>query len=411
MNKLNLVKINKKNLLPSYILLMINILFSFLIRDLYKDNTYKFTILWLVFLSAIFISNIIFQKIVEGNHIILLIASMLLTIGMPMIYRINRELAFRQILWYIIALITFFSVIVIFKKYFITSKLIYLYIGVIYFMFIITFAFGSRIKGSINWIKLNNISFQPSEVIKVLFILFIASYYTYKNKTLKKPYFLFLVYSVIGLFFLQKDLGSALLLYLVFMSLYYFNESNKLNILYNILGAIIVGIISIVKFNHVKIRMISWINPWEHIDGAGYQITQSLFAISEGGFLGVGLGNGHPKYIPEVQTDFIFSAIIEEMGVLMGISIILLYILIIYGGVKISLNQRNHFMKQVGLGITMMIGFQSFLIIGGSIKLIPLTGITLPFISYGGSSIVMSFVALGLLQVASQDIEEESYNG
>nr|WP_252187497.1 FtsW/RodA/SpoVE family cell cycle protein [Anaeromonas gelatinilytica] len=408
---MNLVKINKKNLLPSYILLMINILFSFLIRDLYKDNTYKFTILWLVFLSAIFISNIIFQKIVEGNHIILLIASMLLTIGMPMIYRINRELAFRQILWYIIALITFFSVIVIFKKYFITSKLIYLYIGVIYFMFIITFAFGSRIKGSINWIKLNNISFQPSEVIKVLFILFIASYYTYKNKTLKKPYFLFLVYSVIGLFFLQKDLGSALLLYLVFMSLYYFNESNKLNILYNILGAIIVGIISIVKFNHVKIRMISWINPWEHIDGAGYQITQSLFAISEGGFLGVGLGNGHPKYIPEVQTDFIFSAIIEEMGVLMGISIILLYILIIYGGVKISLNQRNHFMKQVGLGITMMIGFQSFLIIGGSIKLIPLTGITLPFISYGGSSIVMSFVALGLLQVASQDIEEESYNG
>lgn len=411
MNKLDLIKISKKSLLPSYILIISNVLYFFLIRNLHEGNTYKFTILWMVFSFFILVSNVAFQKIIKGNNIILSIVSMLLIIGIPMIYRINRGLAVRQILWYMIGLITFFLVIIIFKKYFITSKLMYIYLGTIYFMFIITFIFGTRIKGSINWIKLNNISFQPSEIIKIVFILFIASYYTYKDKKMKKYIFLFSIYSIIGLFFLQKDLGSALLLYLIFMSLYYLNESNKLHILANLLGAIVVGVTSIIAFDHVKVRMISWINPWEYIDGAGYQITQSLFAISEGGFLGVGLGNGHPKYIPEVQTDFIFSAIIEEMGILMGIGIVLLYILIVYMGIKITLNQRNNFLKQVALGITMMIGFQAFLIIGGSIKLIPLTGITLPFISYGGSSMVMSFVAIGLLQLASQDIEGELNNG
>ncbi|MBS4537703.1 FtsW/RodA/SpoVE family cell cycle protein [Clostridium sp. D2Q-11] len=335
---------------------------------------------------------------------------MLLTIGLPMIYRIDKELAFRQTLWYIFGLIVFFIVIFVFKKYFITNRYTYLYMGVIYIMFIMTFIFGSRIKGSINWIKFNGISFQPSEVIKILFILFIASYFTNRDKKLKKSYFLFIVYSIIGLFFFQKDLGSALLLYLVFMSIYYLNEENKFALLMNLFGAIIVGINSIIIFDHVKVRMISWINPWKYIDGAGYQITQSLFAISEGGYLGVGLGKGHPKYIPEVQTDFIFSAIIEEMGILMGIAIVLLYILFIYKGIKITLNQKNNFIRQVALGITMMTGFQAFIIIGGSIKLIPLTGITLPFVSYGGSSIVMSFVSIGLLQVASQELEGEFHS-
>lgn len=393
-----------------YILLISNIFYFILIRNLVVDSTYDSKGIWIAFGVLIFLSNMINYKIFTGDNNILLIVSMLLTIGMPMIYRINNYLAYRQILWYIIGLIIFFSVVVIFKRFFITSKFLYLYLGIIYFMFVITFLFGSRIKGSINWIKLNGISFQPSEIIKVLFILFIASYYNYSNRKMKKSFFLFFVYSIIGLFFLQKDLGSALLLYLVFMSLYYLNESNKKLIFFNLFGAIIIGINSIIVFDHVKVRMISWANPWDHINGAGYQITQSLFAIAEGGFLGVGLGNGQPKYIPEVQTDFIFSAIIEEMGILMGIAIVLIYILFIYSGIKITLNQKNNFMKQVALGITMMIGFQAFLIIGGSIKLIPLTGITLPFISYGGSSLVMSFVAIGLLQVASQEIEGDILN-
>lgn len=161
----------------------------------------------------------------------------------------------------------------------------------------------------------------------------------------------------------------------------------------------------------MKIRVITWLNPWGYIDGKGYQITQSLFAISEGGFFGTGLGLGHPYFIPHADTDFIFSAICEEMGLFTGIGIIMLFLILVYRGFKIALRQGNKFYRILALGISVLFGIQSFVILGGVLKVIPLTGITLPFISYGGSSILSSFIALGILQVASEDLglEDENY--
>ena len=139
----------------------------------------------------------------------------------------------------------------------------------------------------------------------------------------------------------------------------------------------------------------------------GYQITQSLFAISEGGFFGKGLGLGYPHFIPLAYNDFIFSAIVEEMGIFTGIGIIMLFLILFYRGFKIGMNQENKFYRILALGISVLFCIQAFIIIGGVIKLIPLTGITLPFVSYGGSSLITSFIALGILQVASEDLESK----
>lgn len=399
-----------KNLISRYLLLLSNLLSYFLLLNIEYINKIKLTLLWILFSFLIFLSNYILSRVSKGDNYIFLIISMLINIGITMVYRINPYQGFKQIMWYILGLMIFFIVYFIFKRYLLWNKLIYLYLSLIYIMFISTLIFGSRIKGALNWIKINGIGFQPSEVVKVLLILFMASFYTTKSK-INRLIFVLTVYSFIGFLFLQKDLGSALLLYLVFMTIFYVNERNKKYILYNVFIAMFLGVVSIFSFSHVKIRMISWLNPWGYIDSSGYQITQSLFAIAEGGFLGHGLGEGNPKYIPEVQTDFIFSAIIEELGILIGVSIILLVLLFIYRGIKVTLWQKNKFLRLLALGITSMIGFQSFIIIGGVIKLIPLTGITLPFVSYGGSSLVMSFVSIALLQVASEDIEGDIKDG
>jgi cell division protein FtsW (lipid II flippase) len=165
--------------------------------------------------------------------------------------------------------------------------------------------------------------------------------------------------------------------------------------------------------NHVKVRVDAWLNPWADIADKGYQITQSLFAIGSGGFFGTGLGLGRPDFIPEVNTDFIFSAICEEMGILGGVSVVLLYFILTYRGFKIALFTTEYFAKVLALGLTLIFGFQTFIIIGGVIKLIPLTGITLPFISYGGSSLSINFIALGILQAISSGHpeEKEAYDG
>ena len=202
-----------------------------------------------------------------------------------------------------------------------------------------------------------------------------------------------------------------MLFYLIFFVIQYVYEKNRKLIYYNVLLAVVGAFLSYYLFAHVRVRVETWIDPWKYVDNKGYQITQSLFAIASGGFFGTGVGLGHPDFIPEVHTDFIFSAICEEMGLLTGIAIIMLFLVLVYRGFKIGFNQQNKFFRIVAFGISAMFGFQAFIIFGGVTKLIPLTGITLPFISYGGSSMISSFIALGILQVASEDIEEGEING
>jgi cell division protein FtsW (lipid II flippase) len=228
-----------------------------------------------------------------------------------------------------------------------------------------------------------------------------------KNELKNKVLLMLTVYSYIGFLIIQKEWGTSLLLFLIFfMILYAFYDDLKL-LLLNVSVAALGAFGGYLFVYHIKIRVSMWLNPWADASGKGYQITQSLFAIGEGGFFGRGIGMGKPNLIPEVKNDFIFSAICEEMGIFGGVAIILLYFILAYRGFKISLYIKDTFKKLVALGITLMFGFQTFIIIGGVIKLIPLTGITLPFISYGGSSLTTSFIALGILQALSK----ESFSG
>ena len=212
---------------------------------------------------------------------------------------------------------------------------------------------------------------------------------------------------IVGSMVYQKDLGGALIFFVVYFIVLYCATGRIFWILSGgvlLLGA---GAASFKLFYHVKVRIQTWINPWKDPSGGGYQVLQSLFAIASWGFLGSGLGRGMPGKIPVVERDFIFSAICEEFGAFFGICIIVLFATLFIMGIRIALKGDKHFNILLALGFTVLIGFQFFLIVGGVIKLIPLTGVTMPFISYGGTSVIVSLVIVGILQWVNGSAEKE----
>ncbi len=362
----------------------------------------------------IYISNYILNRLSHGDNYIFLIVTMLLSIGVIMIYRIDPLLGLKQLVWISIGIAIFFLSYLIIKLIKIWDRMFYLYMLAAYGAFILTFVLGTRIFGALNWIQIGSITVQPSEIIKLLIIFFLAAYYSNQDKFKKikysSYYLMGIMYSFILLSFLQRDLGTALVFYLVFLVLQFIYEENRKLIFFNIGLFAVSGSLGYMIFDHVRIRFQSWLNPWELIERQGYQITQSLFAIAEGGFFGTGLGLGNPEFIPVVYTDFIFSAICEEMGIFTGIAIIILFMILVYRGFKIGMGQKNRFYRILALGISSLFGIQTFIILGGVLKMIPLTGITLPFVSYGGSSMISSFIALGILQACSEEIHVKDDN-
>jgi len=394
-----------RNLLVLFELMAIALLF---IYD--RENLDKFTIIsGISLILLIYVSNFLLPKISTGDNYIFLITTMLLSIGVIMIYRINPALGIKQVIWIGIGILLFFITYFIVKNINEWRNWTNLYFGLSIVLFVATLLFGTTKKGSTNWLEIGRFSFQPTEIIKLLLIFLIASYYVnydeYKEKKFGPYYLTGAVYLFIGFLFLQKDLGTVLIFYSIFIALQFIYEENRKLILYNVLLFVVAGVAGFFLFDHVRIRFQIWLNPWEYIDNKGYQITQSLFAIATGGFFGTGIGLGHPDFIPEVYTDFIFSAICEEMGIFAGIGVIMLFLILVYRGFKIAISQRDKFFRIVALGISILFGIQSFIIFGGVLKLIPLTGITIPFVSYGGSSMLSSFIALGILQVASEELD------
>lgn len=350
-----------------------------------------------------------------GDEYLFLIVAMLASMGVVMVYRLEQGLGFKQIIWFAGGAVLFFISYFLFLKIKSWDRLMFYYIGAAFMLFILTLTFGENIKGSTNWIVIGGYNFQPSELTKIIYIFTLASFYRKTDQfifgnirlqlpenNLKRRIILsFITYSFIGFLILQRDWGSALLFFMIHFAIIYIFEKSFVFLLLNALSAAIGGVGGFLFLYHIRVRFDTWINPWSDIAGKGYQITQSLFAIATGGFFGTGIGMGRPDLIPEVNTDFIFSAICEEMGIFGGVAVILLYFILAYRGFKIALGAEDMFMKVVALGITSLFGFQTFIIIGGVIKLVPLTGITLPFISYGGSSLTASFIALGILQAIS----------
>lgn len=395
----------KRCIFKQYVILILFHITAFLILS-YNTETSSFEpkALLVCFLGIILftISHIVLRLTYPAsNRLIWNSIFFVCDIGLVMLQRLNPELAQKQLLW------LFSGFLIVFLMPFVLdfikdlSKLKYLYLGLSFLMLLSTFFFGNVEGGAKNWLTIRSlaITFQPSEPIKLLFILYIVAELAKPKLEMKNIIISTAISGAVILFLVfQKDLGSALIFFVTYMVVIYISTSSNLILFSGIILALVCSIIAYKLFGHIQTRVASWLNPWADIEHGGYQITQSLFAISTYGFWGSGLTKGMPSSIPVVERDFIFSAICEEFGVLFVICLILLFLTIFYSCIKTALESRNRYMSVLVSALTCLMCFQTFLIIGGVIKLIPMTGVTLPFISYGGTSIIICFIAIGIIQ-------------
>lgn len=353
-----------------------------------------------------------------ADPLLLPLAVLLASIGLTLIIRLRPELFISQVVWLTIGLVAFILTALFFRQAESIAKYKYLcgITGVA--LLIITILFGVDIGGNKNWIILGPVRFQPSEFAKLLIITFLAAYLSERRQlltfatkhygpfTLPHPRFIAPLLALWGLtmamLIVQRDLGSALLYFGTTITMVYM-ASGMLNYVVLALGLFGAGsTVCYLLFPHVQTRIDIWLNPWADPTGKAYQIVQSLFALGSGGILGSGLTFGYPTMIPEVHTDFIFAAIGEELGLMGTSSVILAYILVVYRAFRAALISQTPFTMLLAAGLGVLTALQVFIIIGGVTKFLPLTGITLPLISYGGSSMVSSFILLGMLFAVSE---------
>lgn len=322
----------------------------------------------------------------------------LLTVGFVMLSRLSFDKAERQFIIVVIAFLVSLIVPVLMETFLWIQKLGYLY-GLLGLVFLsLVFVIGTEKYGSVNWISVGSFALQPSEFVKILFVFFMASMMA-KAKTFKEiAITTALAAAHVLILVLEKDLGAALLYFVIYIVVTYVATGRMIYFAGGLLAGGVAGTAAYFLFAHVRNRVFAWQNPWQIIENAGYQITQSLFAIGTGGWIGSGLTEGRPLDIPVVESDFIFSAIAEELGLMFAILLIIVCLFVFIVFLNIAMAAREPFYKLVGIGLGICYIFQIFLNVGGVTKFIPSTGVTLPFISYGGSSIVSSFLIMGVMQ-------------
>lgn len=288
-------------------------------------------------------------------------------------------------------------------------KWVYCIAGVVLLVMVLVLAGVSG--GAKTYLDLGFITFQPLEFVKILFILFVAAFF-YKDKSFKTVVITGIFAAVHVLILVAcNDLGGALILAVLYVLMAYAAKKDWRILMIGLAGFCAAAVCAYFLFSHVRVRVSAWLDPFSDVADTGYQIAQSLFAIGTGGWFGLGLYGGSPKYIPEVSNDMIFSAIGEEMGVIFAIMLILLWLAFMLMIIRISLRVSNIFYKLVCFGMGLAFGVQVFLNIGGAVKFIPLTGVNLPFISSGGSSVFASMIMIGIVQalyvISEVDVELE----
>lgn len=278
---------------------------------------------------------------------------------------------------------------------------------------------GTEISGSKLWIIIGGFSFQPGELSKVLIVLFLAAYLAENREllsassrrigplTLPRPRMLAPMFVMWGLSLLvvifERDLGSAVLFFVIFVIMLYVATGRIGYVVVALAMLAVGGVFCYMCFAHVRTRFQIWLDPFADPSGSGLQIVQSLYSIADGGLVGEGIGKGLPRLIPVVESDFIFSAIAEEMGLLGGSAVLLLFMLFAVRGFTTAARAKSDMSAFTAVGLTTSISFQAFLIVGGVTKFLPLTGVTLPFMSQGGSSLLSSFIIVALLLRAGDE--------
>lgn len=372
--------------------------------------------------AAFFIINIYWSyEGYRGDPFLLPITAVLTTTGLVFLFRLDPAYGIRQFVWLLAGLIALVITTRLLEDFRFLSDYKYIYALAGLIALLLPIFFGTEQGGAKSWLDFRFFYIQPSEFVKILVVLFLASFLSENRAALTTgtrnigglslpgprewvPLAAMWGISLLILIF-QRDLGTALIYFGTFLAMVYITTSRVFYAIFG-LGLFTAGAAAcFYLFEHVQSRIQIWMNPWPYIDSSGYQVTQSLFAIGSGGVIGTGLGQGYPNFIPLVHTDLIFSAICEELGLAGGAGVIILFMFLIYRGIKIALNTKDDFEALAASGFTALLGIQAFTIIAGVTKLLPLTGVTLPFVSYGGSSLVANFILLGVLLNISHEAQ------
>ena len=379
-------------------------------------------LLLLPWLAAVIVGAFFTQFILgrrDGTDLTLFPAAMLLaSLGLIMIGRLKPALFLTQMRWLLLGLIVYLFLVFLGERF--LRLLSYPYLLGVFCLLLLCSAlfFGTEIGGSRNWIVFGPFAMQPSEFGKIVIIMFLAAYLTEHREVLTLPRHrllwlklpvlrfiapLLLIWGIaILMFVVQRDLGSALLFFGIAVSMTYMATGRKSYVALAFAFFLGAAALSYSFFSHVRVRFNIWLDPWSDPSGSAYQVVQSLFALGSGGVWGAGFAHGHPNLIPEVHTDFIFAAIAEELGLLGSLGVMLVFALFFYRAIRIALACREEARMLLAAGIAVVFLLQAFIIIAGVTKFLPLTGITLPFVSYGGSSMIASFMLLGILTVLSK---------
>ncbi|MBZ9609232.1 FtsW/RodA/SpoVE family cell cycle protein [Clostridium estertheticum] len=406
------IKEERKLLRYTYLLCIVLFINMFLIgkNGFDKGAIIMCAIICLMFAYSHFIIRRFFP---DGDKYILLFSNVLAVIGMAMLYRLDSSLALKQLIFYAVGIAIFILVVVLFPSLSKFGKYKYFYMICTIILMSLGSIFGKEVYGAKNWISVGGFTFQPSEFAKLSLVAYLASSLQNYGENLKGKSEIMKIKELIepgivvmislGLMVKQTDLGSALLFFAISITMLYIATSNLKYVLICLGFFIIGGFISYKLFGHVRLRFMIWNDPWKYGNHEGYQVVQSLISIASGGLFGTGFGLGHPGMVPVVTTDFIFSAIAEEMGLLTGFAILILYFLLFYRCMRVPVYSKDKFTRLLAVGYSTMIAAQVLVIVGGVVGAIPLTGITLPLVSSGGSSMLITFFALGILQKISED--------
>ena len=365
-----------------------------------------------------------------ADPIMLPITTLLTILGLVMIYRIDVSAAQRamrnnaplptpdvyaQLTWFAIAVVLFIAVLVLVRDHRRLQRYTYTFglIGIVLLVLPLAPVIGTTVNGATLWVRMFGLSFQPGELAKILLTIFFAGYLVVKRDSLALvrskflglgfprpkdlgPLLIAWLISLAVLVF-ENDLGTSMLFFGLFVSMLYIATQRRS---WLVLGGglfVIGAVLSYMFFGHVRLRVQIWLDPWAYAQDSGYQIVQSLFGFANGGLLGAGLGQGFPNLVPFANTDFIVAALGEEIGLTGLIAMLLMYGILIERGLRTAISVRDSFGKLLAAGLSITLALQLFVIIGGVTKLIPLTGLTTPFLSYGGSSLIANFIIIGLL--------------
>jgi cell division protein FtsW (lipid II flippase) len=366
----------------------------------------------------------------EADPMLLPLAGLLNGLGYVMITRLNQKFAGQQAGWTVVGIGAHIVTLIVVRKARDLARYKYtaMLVGLVLLALPLLPGIGREVNGSRIWVEFGRINFQPGEFAKIALAIFFAGYLVDKRELLAMstrrlgpvmlpepkhlgPVLLAWAASLVVMIY-QKDLGSSLLFFALFVAMLWVatERASYLAVGTMLFAAGAYGCWR--AFSHVQERVTIWLNPWQDPYGSGYQIVQAAFAMASGGVAGNGLGSTGNIDFPAKETDFIFVFIAQELGLVGATAVILAFIAIVGAGLRIAVRADNTFDKLLATGLSMLIGFQAFIIMAGVTRLLPLTGVTLPFVSYGGSSLISNYVLVALLlRISDESVRSPSAAG